>query len=233
MSTEAPLSVVVPTRNGERYIAECLESICGQTRPPREIFVVDDGSSDRGAEIASGFGPRVQILRQEHSGVAAARNRGIAAATQPYLAFLDHDDVWTPRKTELQLAALAAEEEVAGVFGHLVEFASPELPPAVAAQFAPATAPSPSMLISSLLVRTADFLRVGPLAVDSHADFVDWYLRARDLGVRFGAVPEVVVRRRIHDRNSSRDTRTKTDYLRHLKASLDRRRRAGNQAGSA
>ena len=231
MSAAAPVSVVVPTHNGERYLAESLASILEQTCPPHEIIVVDDGSSDRGPEIAAGFDERVRLLRQEQSGAAAARNRGIAAATQPYLAFLDHDDVWMPRKTELQLAVLAARPEVAGSFGSMVEFVSPDVPPEVARRFAAVEQPTPSTLISCMLVHAAEFLRVGLLAVDSRADFVDWYLRARDLGLRFETVPEVVVRRRIHDRNSSRDGRVKNDYLKHLKASLDRRRLAAAKVG--
>ncbi len=231
--SSAPVTVVVPTHEGERYIAECLASIVGQSRPPREIIVVDDGSSDRGPEIAAAFEGPVRVVRQTKAGPAAARNRGIAMATQPYLGFLDHDDLWTPSKTEVQLAALEADAGLAATFGHMVEFASPELAPEVTRHFAITDVATPSTLISCMLIRTAEFRRVGTLDEGSRADFVDWYLRAHDLGLRFATVASVVVRRRIHERNTSRDPRVKADYLRHLKASLDRRRHAVGPTGPA
>src|SRR6185503_15656269 len=110
VSTPAAVSVVVPTHNGERYIAEAIDSILAQTVPPAEIIVVDDGSIDEGPRIARSYDAPVSVLHQANAGAAAARNTGIAAATQPYLAFLDHDDLWTPRKLELQLAALARRD---------------------------------------------------------------------------------------------------------------------------
>jgi glycosyltransferase involved in cell wall biosynthesis len=221
------VSVVVPTHNGERYIAEALDSILAQTAPPAEIIVVDDGSTDEGPRIARSYGARVNVLHQANAGAAAARNTGVAAVTQPYIAFLDHDDLWTPHKLELQLAALAARPELAGVFGHMVEFVSPDAPADVAGRLVPQTVPQPSTLISCMLMHTSEFRRVGTLDTSSHADFVDWYLRARDLGLAFDFLDEVVVRRRLHGRNLSlADGQVKRDYLKHIKASLDRRRGA-------
>src|SRR5262249_41927852 len=77
---EPPVSVVVPVRDGERYLAEALDSILAQTHAPLEVIVVDDGSTDRSAEIARGFAPRVRCVSQEHRGVAAARNHGVSLA---------------------------------------------------------------------------------------------------------------------------------------------------------
>ena len=231
MSASAAVSVIVPTYNGERYVAGAIDSILAQTMPPAEIIVVDDGSTDDGPRIARSYGPPVNVLHQANAGAAAARNAGIAAATQPYLAFLDHDDLWTPRKLELQLAALAARTDLAGMFGQMVEFVSPDTPADVAARLVPQAKPQPSTLISCILVRTSDFRRVGELNTSSHADFVDWYLRARDLGLAFDFVSEVVTRRRVHGRNLSLgDANVKRDYLKHIKESLDRRR--GSEAKS-
>jgi glycosyltransferase involved in cell wall biosynthesis len=222
--TLAPVSVIVPTHNGERYIAETLDSILAQTAPPAEVIVIDDGSSDHGPHIARAFGGRVRVIAQAQAGAATARNVGVAAAAQPFLAFLDHDDLWERRKLELQLAELALRPELAGVFGLMSEFISPELPPEVAGRLLPKTEAQPSTLISCLLIHAADFRRVGALEPSSRADFVDWYMRARDAGLQFDFLPELVVRRRVHGRNTSLDDRVKRDYLKHIKASLDRRR---------
>jgi glycosyltransferase involved in cell wall biosynthesis len=229
MSAEAPVSVVVPLHNGERYVAAALESILGQTRPPREIIVVDDGSTDGGVEVAAGSGEKVRVIRQKQSGAATARNRGIAEITQPYVGFLDDDDLWVTDKTEIQLARMESHPELSGVFGHMSEFTSPDVPAEVAARFKPNEAAQPSTLISCMLIRADELRRVGPLEEGSRADFLDWYLRARDMGLRFETLDALVVRRRIHDMNFSRNNQVKRDYLKHIKASLDRRRDAGKR----
>ncbi|MGD0939356.1 MAG: glycosyltransferase family A protein [Terracidiphilus sp.] len=97
------ISVIIPAYNAERYIAEAIESCLSQTYAPHEIIVVDDRSSDRTAEIAESFAPRVRVIRlAENVGVATARNQGIQASTGDWLAFLDADDYFLPEKLELQ-----------------------------------------------------------------------------------------------------------------------------------
>jgi glycosyltransferase involved in cell wall biosynthesis len=96
-----PVSVVVPLFNKERYIRRCLESICRQTMPDFEAVVVDDGSSDRSADMAETLGdPRIRVIRQENRGEGGARNRGIQEARGELIAFLDADDEWLPRFLE-------------------------------------------------------------------------------------------------------------------------------------
>lgn len=106
----APLvSVIVPARNAQAFIAAAIASACAQTYPDLEVLVVDDGSRDRTAAIAAAMAEcdsRVRLLRQEHRGVAAARNHAIANARGHYIAPLDADDVWLPHKIERQMQAL-------------------------------------------------------------------------------------------------------------------------------
>jgi glycosyltransferase involved in cell wall biosynthesis len=96
----APISVVIPAFNEARFIGEALESVSRQTRPVAEVIVVDDGSSDATASIAEAGGATVH--RQANRGLSAARNAGVRAATQPWVAFLDADDLWEPTKIERQ-----------------------------------------------------------------------------------------------------------------------------------
>lgn len=103
------VSVVIPAYNAERYIAATLASAVGQTHRELEILVVDDGSTDGTVAIVERFmaaDGRVRLIRQQNGGVASARNRGIAQAQGSYIAPLDADDLWHPRKLELQLAAM-------------------------------------------------------------------------------------------------------------------------------
>ena len=99
------VSTIIPTHDRARPLARALRSAGSQTRPADEIIVVDDGSSDETARVVRDGFPGVRYFRQENRGVSAARNRGIAAAEGEWLAFLDSDDEWLPRKLERQLAA--------------------------------------------------------------------------------------------------------------------------------
>ena len=102
------VSVVVPTYNRADLVCRALASVEAQTVPAAQIVVVDDGSTDgTGERLARQF-PRVEVVRQPNRGVSAARNAGIAAARQRWIAFLDSDDEWLPEKLERQLRALAA-----------------------------------------------------------------------------------------------------------------------------
>jgi glycosyltransferase involved in cell wall biosynthesis len=106
------VSAVIPTYNRAGLVGETVASALAQTRPPAEVVVVDDGSSDDTEQRLAAFGDRVRYVRQDNAGVSAARNRGVREATGDLVAFLDADDVWHPRKLERQLAAFAARPEL-------------------------------------------------------------------------------------------------------------------------
>lgn len=89
-------SVVIPTYNRRAYLAECLASVFGQSAPPHEIIVVDDGSTDGTREYLESLGTRVRSVVSKNGGPGAARNIGAALAQGDYLAFLDSDDIWFP-----------------------------------------------------------------------------------------------------------------------------------------
>lgn len=104
--TSPRVSVVVPAYNREHCVSDTIESALAQTFTDFEIIAIDDGSSDRTADILQKFGKRVHLIRQENRGVSAARNTGIRAARGNWIAFLDSDDRWHPEKLERQLNAL-------------------------------------------------------------------------------------------------------------------------------
>jgi glycosyltransferase involved in cell wall biosynthesis len=225
------ISAIITAFNSEAYLAQGIESVLNQTLVPAEILVADDGSTDATAAIAKRYGPRVLYRWQENQGPGGARMLGIRETSGDFLAFLDSDDIWLPRKLELQYAAVQEEPSLDLVFPHLRQFLSPDLKPEVAASLVCDERPHASSLISGFFGRRSVFERVGPLFKDMKADFVDWYLRAREAGVRMKTLDEVLVMRRIHPGNFTllnKDVRH--EYLHVLKASLDRRR---SQQGGA
>jgi glycosyltransferase involved in cell wall biosynthesis len=103
------ISALIPTYNRRAFTCRAIESVFAQTLPVDEVIVVDDGSTDGTAdEIFGRYGSRVKLLRQKNAGVSAARNSAIRIARGEWLAFLDSDDVWSPRKLELQFDAISA-----------------------------------------------------------------------------------------------------------------------------
>lgn len=110
----ALVSVVVPVFNGERFIAECLDSLLAQDYPAVEVVVVDDGSSDGSADLAGTFAG-VRVVRRPHLGLGATRNAGIAASAGSLIGFCDADDTWKPQKARVQVEYLDAHPACAVV----------------------------------------------------------------------------------------------------------------------
>jgi hypothetical protein len=104
---------VIPTYNCAQWIGQALDSVLAQTLPPAEVIVVDDGSKDDTSKVMERYVARgVQYIHQPNSGVAAARNRGIAQSSGELIAFLDADDTWHPRKLEVQVPVLVSRPEL-------------------------------------------------------------------------------------------------------------------------
>jgi glycosyltransferase involved in cell wall biosynthesis len=225
---QGPLtSVIIPAYQAEPFLAEAIDSVLVQAVRPLEVIVVDDGSTDRTFEVARGF-RQVRTLRQENRGIAAARNAGIAAARGDFFAFLDADDTWPAGRLTRQLAPLARDPGLDMVFGQVEIFKQSrdsEPPISVGVQGGP--------LPGSMVVRAASFHRVGLFSQNFRVgEFIDWYMRAEELGLKSVTLPEVVLRRRIHGDNIGiREAQAQVDYVRVLKAALDRRR--GRGAGDA
>jgi glycosyltransferase involved in cell wall biosynthesis len=95
------VSVVIPVYNRREEVVEAIQSVLGQTLPPDEVLVVDDGSTDGTADAAERFGGPVRVVRRRNGGPSAARNTGILSARGDLVAFLDSDDMWKPRCLEV------------------------------------------------------------------------------------------------------------------------------------
>jgi glycosyltransferase involved in cell wall biosynthesis len=192
------ISVIIPAYNAERFISEAIQSCLNQTFAPHEIIVVDDGSSDRTAEIAESYAPLVNVIRLEKNvGVAEARNRAIKASTGDWIAFLDADDYFLPEKLELQRRCALENPRAVLIYGswRVISVDGEESP----GRFTPPSALMPMLRFRCNLPLLCILLRRD--AVDSVGGFdaslrrcQDWdlWLRiaARFSVTSFAAVPE-------------------------------------------
>jgi glycosyltransferase involved in cell wall biosynthesis len=228
---EPRVTAAIPVRDGEAYLAEAIESVLGQSRPCDQVIVVDNGSTDRSAEIAAGFGPAVELVTEPRPGIGAARNAALRAARGDYLAFLDADDLWDSEKTALQLAAFEAEPQLQLVFGHVRQFVSPELLAREEAKgFRVPAEPQPGQYVGAMMARRAAIETIGPWPEDVRvSDGLAFLLRARELDLAQTMLTETVTLRRVHGANHSIHNRDeRAEFARHLKRSLDRRRGAAS-----
>ena len=130
MKNSIKYSIVIPAYNRSKILAETLLSVSNQTisRDLYEIIVVDDGSPTPVARFLD-FDPRIHIVRQENAGTSAARNLALANAKGEFVAFLDHDDLWTPEKLQRQVDLFSNHPEIGFVFCDYESFGSEALRP--------------------------------------------------------------------------------------------------------
>lgn len=121
------VSIIIPVYNVEKYIEQCLETVCNQTLKDVEIIVVDDGSLDNSINIVKKFkDKRIKIITRENGGLSAARNTGMKAAQGEYLLFLDSDDFFNNSYCVEEMYNLALENNADIVVGNGIEYYSDE-----------------------------------------------------------------------------------------------------------
>ncbi len=215
------VSFIIAVYNGEKYIAEAIDSILKQTLPALEVIVVDDGSTDATSDVVQTYGEPVKYVHQRNAGQSAARNRGVRMARGDYIAFLDADDLVHPKKLERQLPELENNADLAMCDAYVLNFWSDDVPedqrPRDAAQSVThADHPWPNH-ISTWLVRRDAFELVGEfeegrmLGEDSA-----WHDRFHQCGLQSRTLNTVLARWRLHGQNI-----TLRHYDEHLKSIVD------------
>lgn len=113
--TDGLVSIIMPNYNGEKYIAESIESVLKQSYRNWELIIIDDGSIDSSLNIINNYlekDNRIKLIRQNNGGSAAARNNGIKNANGRYISLLDSDDIWLPDFLKNQLAFMKEKNAV-------------------------------------------------------------------------------------------------------------------------
>jgi glycosyltransferase involved in cell wall biosynthesis len=222
------VSCIVPCFNGARFLDEAIQSILEQTHRPLEVIVVDDGSTDESAEVASRYGDAVRYRWQENRGPGAACNTGVAMAQGEFVAFLEQDDLWIPWKTRRQLKEFERHPELDYCVAHIQNFWVPELQrEAERYRNHAAMRPVAGYVVQTLMARRDLFERFTCFNEELRFAFAgDWFLRAADAGIAGALIPDTLVHRRLHQGNYSRVHRAAShdQFLHVIKATLDRRR---------
>ncbi len=186
------IDVILVVENGERYLQEALDSVAANLVPGMTTFVFDGQSIDRTCEIAAGHGLRPVMRTQNAKGHAPALNQAIAETDGEWLTFIDCDDVWPEGRMDA-LLRVAASSGAEWVYGKAVNCNS---------DLTPMGQPQLGRLLTTSLIRRTVAAKLGPLRTDiTHGSNIDWMARAHAAGVQFAPVDELVLMRRIHDRN--------------------------------
>ncbi len=217
------ISVAIPARNAAPWIGETLDSVLGQTRPPDEVVVVENGSTDGTDKVLERYAGRIKVVQMQPRGAAAAYNRGFIEASGDYVAMCPADDVWRPDKLERQAAALTAHPEVDVIFGHARHFGADtseyKRPPGegvldrealLHAMYVENLIPAPTSLI-----RRSLFERLGRFREDMLVEDYEFWMRALRDGATFFYDPHLLVDYRRHGDNLSSqllDMRLRVDH---------------------
>jgi glycosyltransferase involved in cell wall biosynthesis len=220
------ISVILPAYNAANFIDDALMSVESQSYSPHEIIVIDDSSEDETASVARSH-QNIIYHCQIKGGAATARNTGVQMATGKWIAFLDADDIWLPDKLSLQVSFLENNPATDMVFGHIIEFVSPELSVEESQLLSPRLDPLTGPSSISLMMRRDDFLRTGGFPTDLKlGEFIDWFDRAVHLGLKAHTLPYTVARRRLHQTNQGRTNRKHlSQFALIAKRALDRKRK--------
>ena len=229
----ADVSVIIPLKDCEQFIADAIRCIWSQTLRPLEIVVVDDGSVDGSIALVeelrdAGVVP-LQILKGPCKGPGPARNVGIKRARGEFVAFLDADDLWPANKLELHMNRFAASPHVDVVAG-LVQYFQEQIEEGLA--------PDPSSVIEEMyhvhlgasVYRRSVFDEIGCFDESfMYAEDVDMVLRVRESAMVMTILDAITLHYRRHDNSMTAkfSQREKRDFNRAIFLSLMRRKRAG------
>lgn len=226
MSTEPPrISVVLPVKNGARYLAQALDSVVGQDLAADEILVVDGGSSDGSQLIAESY-PATRVVPQDGDGLYDALNQGIAEARGDLIAFVESDDLWHPSKLRRQVDHLRRHDAAVAAVAHVRFFLERGMDPPRGFRTELLERDVLGRLPGTLIARRELFVEVGLFDPDMEiAADVDWFARCKDAGARIDALPDVLLRKRVHDQNVSSAAQANTgELLQLLRRSVWRQR---------
>jgi glycosyltransferase involved in cell wall biosynthesis len=228
------VSVIMPAYNAASFIPDAAESIRRQAYPRLELIIVDDGSTDRTAEVAKSLTDlNVHYVYQPNGGPARARNHGLRLARGDVIALLDADDLWPPDRLRCQLRYLESDPLTEIVLGRFQCFRT--VPHLGGGSDIQTTSPAVvNLLVGAALYRRKVFDRIGGFdEAMRYCEDADWFMRAREQDVPIVVHHEVTLLYRRHQANMTRGRDARgLRVVDVLKKSLDRRRKQHGEAHS-
>jgi glycosyltransferase involved in cell wall biosynthesis len=211
------VSVIMAAYNAEEYLQESLESVFAQDWQPFEVIVVDDGSVDRTAEIATSFAA-VRYVHQENAGPAAARNTAAALATGAFVANFDSDDLLPPSRLSLQASYLIEHPNVGCVLGRQEWLNAPDwLPRDTIYGDIDGIPLSSAMFRREVLAALGGYDTAFTVGEDT-----DVLIRMRERAVDYTVLQDIVLYRRYHEGSLSSSRDPHSQLIRSLRAKLER-----------
>lgn len=219
------VSAIIAVKNGERFLARAIQSILQQTYSVYEIIVVDGKSTDNTGKIAQSY-PQVRYILKENNAPADAWNLAIDAAKGDLLAFLDHDDRWTPNKLSLQVNYLVNHPQIQYVIAKFKYCLEPgySIPSGFKKELLEQDITG--LIPGTLVARKSLFDSIGKFDTNlAIASDVDWFIRVKDQNILQAVVPEVLLYKSIHEQNLSANAKVNNqELLKVLRQSINRQR---------
>ena len=214
-------------RNGERFLGTAIQSVLDQERAPDEIIVVDGKSADGTAGIAQSY-PEVTYVLQEGRGESDAYNLGIRTAKGELVGFLSHDDLWTADKLATQVEYMQRNPQVQYTIAHFEYFLEPGCTPPIGFRRELLQGSHVGRIMETLVARKEVFEDVGYFDLSlSTAEDVDWYSRAADRNIPMAVLPQVLLKKRVHESNISLEVdKNNQNLLKALRKSIQRKKMA-------
>lgn len=220
------VSVIMPVKNGERFLQQSIESILNQDYPSKELIIVDGQSTDNTRQIARSYDQVKYIYQDENPGIPQAKNIGIQTASGEFIGFASHDDLWISPKLSRQVEYII-ESNVQYTITRVKFFLEP------GSQIRPGFNSSLlngdyiGKMPETLVARKSLFDTIGIFSTEfTYMEDIDWFNRAEQHNIPMGIIEEVLLYKRVHDHNVSYDplkiSRINREILYLLKQSIDR-----------
>lgn len=230
MNNNPLVSVIIPVKNGELYLAVAIDSVKKQTYSNYELIVVDDRSTDRSASIAQSY-KDIKYILGIGKGSGASYNAGIDAANGELITFLDYDDFWTENKLTVQVNYLNQYPEVQYVIAKMRCFLQSGCSIPLGFRKELLEQDTVSYIPGTLMVRKSLLESIGKFNSEIViASDVDWFAKVKDAKIQMGIIPEVLLHKRVHGQNiSSNIANNNKELLRVLRQSINRKKTINNQ----